>query len=143
MQLDPTPGLAAFPRTITELDHARLLTLVRRTPDPLRVDDIDQALDLAELVPSREVAPDVVTMGSQVLLQDEGDDALPARLTLCYPPDADAATGHVSVLSPVGTALLGLQAGAVACWRTPHGDEARARVLEVVFQPEASGDYLA
>jgi regulator of nucleoside diphosphate kinase len=134
--------VAATLRTLTELDQARLLTLLRRHPEHAAFDDLDRVLDLAEVVSSREIAPDVVTMKSQVLLQEAGHER-PTRLTLSYPDDADAASGCVSVLSPVGTALLGQRAGATARWRTPRGDEASGRIVELVHQPEASGDYTA
>ncbi|MEZ5635535.1 MAG: GreA/GreB family elongation factor [Burkholderiaceae bacterium] len=63
------------------------------------------------------------------------------QLTLCYPHDAEPAAGLVSVLSPVGCALIGLRAGDIARWQTPSGEGVVAQVLSVLFQPEASGDY--
>ena len=131
-------------RTLTELDHVRLLNLLRReaplggSPAPLRT--IENVLDACALVPSREVAPDVVTMYSQVLLQDT-QTGQRNTLTLCYPADADPAVGFVSVLSPVGSALLGLRVGSIAHWSTPAGDERAAEILAILFQPESSGDY--
>ena len=85
------------------------------------------------------IAPDVVTMCSQVLLQDT-QTGQRNTLTLCYPADAEPAVGFVSVLSPVGSALLGLRVGSIARWSTPAGDEKAAEVLAILFQPEASGD---
>jgi regulator of nucleoside diphosphate kinase len=131
-------------RTLTELDHVRLLNLLRReapaggSPAPLRT--LENVLDACALVPSREVAPDVVTMYSQVLLQDTRNGQR-STLTLCYPADAEPALGFVSVLSPVGSALLGLQVGTVARWSTPSGEEKTAEILAILFQPESSGDY--
>ncbi|MBL0945238.1 MAG: GreA/GreB family elongation factor [Hydrogenophaga sp.] len=125
-------------RTLTELDHVRLERL-RRQGEALRVGDL---LDLASVVPSREVAPDVVTMYSQVLVQEgEGGNAEPRRLTLCYPADAEPGTGFISVLSPVGLALLGLRVGEVARWSGPDGQPRAATIAALLFQPEASGDY--
>ncbi len=122
-------------RTLTELDAVRLDRL-RRQGAALRMDDL---LDTASVVPSREVAPDVVTMYSQVLVRDaQGSEQ---RLTLCYPDDAEPAAGFISVLSPVGLALLGLPVGSVARWRTPGGAPHSAEIVALLFQPEASGDY--
>ncbi len=122
-------------RTLTELDAVRLDRL-RRQGAALRMDDL---LDTASVVPSREVAPDVVTMYSQVLVRDaQGSEQ---RLTLCYPDDAEPAAGFISVLSPVGLALLGLPVGSVARWRTPGGVLHSAEIVALLFQPEASGDY--
>lgn len=130
-------------RTLTELDHVRLLNLLRRRARgdgsaPRRA--IEDVLEAPTLVPARAVAPDVVTMRSQVLLQDlqTGDCS---TLTLSYPEQADPAAGRVSVLSPVGSAVLGLRQGDVARWSGPSGREMAAEVLAILFQPESSGDH--
>ena len=85
-------------RTLTELDHVRLTRLLQRQPAEPAV--IGELLDVAQVVPSRAVGPDVVTMYSQVLLRDAADGT-PSKITLCYPADAEPAAGFVSVLSPV------------------------------------------
>lgn len=131
-------------RTLTELDHVRLLNLLRRDErgdgSPRQVRAIEDVLEASALVPAREVAPDVVTMYSQVLLQDT-QTGQRNTLTLCYPTDAEPAVGFVSVLSPVGSALLGLRVGSMARWSTPAGDQKSAEILAILFQPESSGDY--
>lgn len=129
--------ISRISRTLTELDHARVTSLLQRQADGLP--QAESLLDFADLVPSRDVPADVVTMYSQVQVADlaTGEER---KLTLCYPPHASAAAGFISVLSPVGMALLGQRVGAVAEWHSPGGDGA-ARVLAVLFQPEASGDY--
>jgi regulator of nucleoside diphosphate kinase len=132
-------------RTLTELDHIRISNLVRHAsrstaagPGPRPIDDV---IDGAELVSSYEVAPDVVTMYSQVRVADlqTGEQR---TLTLCYPVDAEPASGFVSVLSPAGAGLLGLSAGQTARWTTPQGGQVAVRILALLFQPEGSGDYL-
>ena len=133
----------SFERTLTDLDHARLTSLARRvhtSPAAHEADDIETALDLARVVPSRSVAPDVITMYTQVQLADSMSGQR-YRLTVCYPSDAEPAAGFVSVLSPVGASLLGLRVGATARWVTPAGEHGAAKVLAILFQPEASGDY--
>jgi regulator of nucleoside diphosphate kinase len=57
-----------------------------------------------------------------------------------YPKDADAAHGKVSVLAPIGSALLGMRPGQTISWEVPTGTK-RIRVVEITYQPEASGDY--
>lgn len=134
----------ALERTLTELDHVRLLNLVLRDKrgdrSPAARLAIEPVLDACAVVAAREVPPDVVTMYSQLLLQDlvTGERH---KLALCYPADAEPAAGFVSVLSPVGSSLLGLRVGGVARWLTPAGQEKRAEILAILFQPEASGDY--
>lgn len=136
---------SSLERTLTELDHVRLTNLVRRA----RGGDtsstprwaLEPLLDDCAVVPSRQAPPDVVTMYAQVLLQDL-ETGRHSTLAPCYPVDADLAAGRVSVLSPVGAGLLGLKVGDVARWATPGGDERAARILAVVYQPEAGGDYV-
>lgn len=131
-------------RTLTELDHVRLHHLLQRQgaaalPPPTSR-QIEDLLDAAQVVPSRAVEPDVVTMYSQLLLRELHADTR-SKLTLCYPADAEPAEGFVSVLSPVGRALLGLRVGETARWTTPDGQSHAAEVVALLFQPEASGDY--
>lgn len=126
-------------RTLTELDHRRIARLIRTDPEGA-AHPLDDLLDAARLVPSHAVAPDVVTMYSQIVVANL-DGARRRKLALCYPGDTEPATGFISVLSPVGAGLLGLSVGAVARWDLPFGQHASARVVEMLFQPEASGDY--
>ena len=134
-----------FERTLTDLDHVRLLNLVRRDKRDGRSapqsPSIEHLLDECAIVASRQVSPDVVTMYSQIEIVDPVT-ATRQRLTLCYPHDAEPAAGFVSVLSPIGAALLGLQVGEQARWRTPDGRDASGEVAAILFQPEASGDYM-
>ncbi len=130
-------------RTLTELDHTRVTRLLPREVGSARganIDELNDTLDYADVVDAREVASDVVTMYSRVLLEDPATGQR-QELTLCYPADADPAKGFVSVLSPVGASLLGLRVGAVASWQTPDGSTVQTRVVALVFQPEATGDY--
>ena len=135
----------ALERTLTELDHARLSSLLRSDPRragalPHRA-AIEAVLDGCAIVPSRQVPPDVVTMYSRVELRDP-DSGHRQTLTLCYPGDAAPAAGLVSVLSPVGASLLGLTPGCVAHWSTPGGAERQAEIVTLQFQPDTDGDYL-
>ena len=129
---------ASLDRTLTELDHVRLTRLLQRQPTPPA--PLGDVLDAARVVPSRAVESGVITMYSQVRLCDPARGAH-STLTLCYPHDADPAAGLVSVLSPVGRALLGLRVGEWAHWRTPDGGTQAAEIAALLFQPEASGDY--
>ena len=123
-------------RLLTELDFTRLSKLNRgQIPE-----DLAEDLNSADLVVSREIASDVVTMNSQVEIIHDGS-ALRQKFTLCYPANADAGRGLISVLSPVGAALLGRRVGDTACWNMPQGEARSAKVAAILFQPEASGDY--
>lgn len=129
-------------RLLTELDHIRISKLIQRpgvAPDEEA--EVDDLIHSAELISSYKVPANVVTMYSQVLIAD-GQTGAQRKLTLCYPRDADVAAGFVSVLSPVGSSLLGLKKGRVARWRMRDGATARATIVDILFQPEESGDYL-
>lgn len=123
-------------RTLTELDFSRLRKLASGNLTP----ELADLLSAADVLRSREVPADTVTMYSQVELQDLHTRRR-QKLTICYPDDAEPSAGFISVLSPVGRSLLGLQVGAVARWHTPSGEEGAAEVVAILFQPEASGDY--
>lgn len=123
-------------RLLTEIDHARLNKL-RGAQLP---SELIETLDSLDLVPSREIPPDVVTMYSQVMVEDL-ESHQRQKLTLCYPEDAEPHLGFISVFSPVGASLLGQRVGATARWYTPNGDACAAEIVSLLFQPEASGDY--
>jgi regulator of nucleoside diphosphate kinase len=130
-------------RTLTELDHARLMRLLPRVggvPTEAGIAALQSAIDNAELLASDTVPPDIVTMYSRVQVREPATGRCQV-FTLCYPSDAEPAEGFVSVLSPVGASLLGLRVGALARWQTPAGQEVQAEVRALLFQPEASGDF--
>lgn len=101
---------------------------------------LGRELDRANVVAPADMPADVVTMNSEVTCEDEvsGDTH---RLTLVFPPDADVDQHKVSVLAPVGTALLGLSVGQSIDWNAPGGRSLRLRVTGIAYQPEAAGDF--
>ena len=129
-------------RTITDLDHVRIFNLLRRQGASAQAEALAELIDAADQVPPQQIAGDIVTMYSKLRVSD-ADGANERRLTLCYPADADVAQGMISVLSPLGTALLGLRVGELARWRGIDGKPAELRLLAIEYQPEASGDYTA
>ncbi|MCD9028927.1 nucleoside diphosphate kinase regulator [Luteimonas sp. BDR2-5] len=91
---------------------------------------LQRELDRADVLPPGEVPADVVGMHSTVECVDEHDGAAHA-LTLVYPHEADVDTGRVSVLAPVGSALLGLSVGQQIDWPASGGRTLRLRVTAV------------
>ncbi|QAU33836.1 nucleoside diphosphate kinase regulator [Janthinobacterium sp. 17J80-10] len=129
------------PITVSSLDLERIEELLemasfRRLPG---IDALQGELDRAAVVDPEEVPPDLVTMNSTVVVLDE-DLNSQSELTLVYPNSAQQAN-PVSVLAPVGSALLGLSVGQSIAWPVPSGRELHLRVLSVKNQPEASGLY--
>jgi regulator of nucleoside diphosphate kinase len=127
--------------TISSLDLVRLERLLEMPA----YRDLEVAQRLGdELVRATVVAPadlpaDVVSMNTQVTCVEE-ISGKEHRLTLVYPPDADAAAGRVSVFAPIGAALLGLSVGQSIDWTGPDGRPLRIRVAAISYQPEAAGD---
>lgn len=121
-------------------DGRRLEALLsgRAGEGSLVAEALQQELDRADWREPDEIPADVVTMNSRVLCVDETTGA-ERELRLVYPPDADAAHGAVSILAPVGAALLGLSVGQSIDWPLPGGRTTRLRVSAVLYQPEASG----
>lgn len=130
------PAHSGDERTLSELDHARLKAL-----QPSHAPDWQDWLDLADLMPSRQIEPDLVTMRTELLLQDP-ESGLGRRLVLSYPQEASPEQGHISVLSPLGRVLLGQRVGAEVHWQPPRGPSQRGRIAAILYQPEAAGDFL-
>jgi regulator of nucleoside diphosphate kinase len=129
---------------ITEFDHQRLKTLIAeaeyteyRGSEYLK--NLDAELDLGKIVRPEEVPPDVVTMNSRLLLLDmELNEE--EEMTLVFPEEADLSQHKISVLAPIGTAMLGRRVGDVFEWQAPAGS-IHMQIKELLYQPEASGDY--
>jgi regulator of nucleoside diphosphate kinase len=96
-------------------------------------------LERANVVDSHEIPPEVITLNSTAVLHDleTGEEMV---YTLVFPELADVSQGKISILAPIGTAMLGFRVGDVFEWDTPGGKRS-IRVERVVFQPEAAGDY--
>ncbi len=127
--------------TMSSLDWERLDRLVNletysRLPG---VEALEEEMDRANVVEPTEVPPEVVTMNSTVEFVDDKTGQT-FQMTLVYP---DAVTGHetVSIFAPVGSALLGLSVGQSIVWQIPGGRELNLRVLKVLRQPEAMGEF--
>lgn len=103
------------------------------------LESLTQELSRAQVVPPTEVRPDVVTMNSKVVLHDL-DSHEELTYTLVFPKEANYERGAISVLAPIGTAILGYSKGETVEWPVPAGTR-RLRIQEVVYQPEAAGDY--
>jgi regulator of nucleoside diphosphate kinase len=113
-------------RTLTGIDFDRL----RQLREVQSSFEFSTLLDRAEVVEPSLVPRDIVTMYAQVDLQDVATGRR-HRFVLCYPGQTEPREGFISVLSPVGVALIGLRVGAVARWRSASGQPCKARVTAV------------
>jgi regulator of nucleoside diphosphate kinase len=118
------------PIAVTEADLVRLSNLRAHRA-------LMQELDRALVLSSGSVPPDLVTMNSTVVYEDE-DTGMLREITIVYPPEADSRKGNVSVLAPLGTALLGLSVGQSIVWPFPGGSLRTLRVVQLLYQPEAA-----
>jgi regulator of nucleoside diphosphate kinase len=130
---------------LTELDAVRLeravMEVLKTSPvEPQGAAELEALLDNAAIVPSASIGPDVVTMNSTVVLEARPSGER-TTLTLVYPKYADPDQSRVSVLSPVGRALLGAHVGDVIRVLVPGHGERELTVAELAYQPEANGRF--
>lgn len=125
------------PIYLTQDDLERLMKLVDAQPGK-DLGKLEHELVRARVVPRDKIPGDVVTMNSRVVFENESTGER-REVTLVYPGNADIGAGRISVLVPVGTALLGLREGQSIDWELPGGEKQRYRILKVPFQPEAAG----
>ncbi len=117
------------PIVVTDRDLALLRLLRDHAP-------LSSELERADIVRAHDVPSDVVTMNSRVVFED-ATTGKTSEVTIVFPQDADLEQRRVSVLAPVGTALLGLAEGDSIVWPFPDGSRC-LRVVAVTFQPEAA-----
>jgi regulator of nucleoside diphosphate kinase len=121
----------ALPAVIVgDSDHARLTNLATAALDrlPQAAEELLTELDRARVVADDAVPDNVVRMGSTVEFRTEADQK---RVTLVFPVDADIAAGKVSVLTPVGAALIGLTKGESMTWSARDGRSHELTILDV------------
>lgn len=127
---------------VSERDAERLEALLEKLPGgsfPGK-DALEAELERAELVAPEEVPPDVVTMNSTIRFRVASTDE-EFTLRLVYPKDVDESGGTISVLAPVGSALLGLKQGDEIEWPKPGGGKLKVQLVEILYQPERAGEY--
>ncbi len=128
---------------INELDAERIDRLLEQpTFASLPVADaLNAELDRAQMCTPQNMPHDVVTMNSKVKFRDLTTGEVRVR-TLVYPAQMTDSATQLSVLAPVGAALIGLRAGDTINWALPGGTSTHLEVLELLWQPEAAGEYL-
>ncbi len=127
---------------ISEIDADRLEALLDSLPDgsfPGK-DALEAELERADIVDSKKIPPTVVTMNSTVKFRVSSSNE-EFSLTLVYPKDVDDTGKKISILAPVGSALLGLNQGDEIEWPKPGGGTLKVRIEEILYQPERAGEY--
>jgi regulator of nucleoside diphosphate kinase len=146
-QKDIQPALTQGSKSliyITNNDHQRLLELLEvarsiHFRDRGDLIGLEAELKRAIIVDAKKVPTDVITMNSQADLVDlvTGERA---TFTVVFPYNADVDEGRISVLAPLGAAMLGYRVGDEFEWKVPYGTR-QFRVTKILYQPEAAGDY--
>lgn len=127
---------------INELDAVRIDQLLEK-PEYARLpvaQALNEELDRAQILPPQELPHDVVSMQSDISFRDLTSGEI-RRRKLVFPSQMTDSATQLSVLAPIGAALLGLQTGSKIRWTLPGGTETHIEVLEIHYQPEAAGDY--
>lgn len=129
---------------ITNFDRERLYSIINnhRSASPkikALIDRLEEELEKAVVVEPENIPADVVTMNTKLRLRDEQSGA-ERILSLVFPADADFEKNRISVLAPIGTALLGYRVGDIIEWEVPSGTKT-FRIMETIYQPEAAGRF--
>lgn len=127
---------------ITETDAARLERNLKAVSDYETLDekiirDLEYEINRATIIDPKQISCDIITMSSRVQLYLDDSEM---EVSLVYPHDADDENDKVSVLSPIGTAILGYGEGSVIEWEMPSGIS-KIHIKKVMYQPEAAGHY--
>jgi len=123
---------------VTDVDKQKLKKIIDDVIDDKNKEykELDAELARAEVVGINQLPADVITMNSRVLLLLDG---IEEEVSLVYPHEADVSQNMISVLSPVGIAILGYREGDTVEWRVPSGI-IKVEVKKVLYQPEAAGN---
>jgi regulator of nucleoside diphosphate kinase len=132
------------PIYVTENDMRKLRALVQSSRDSRKINEkslqiLEADLNKAKVVKSEEIPSDVITMHSEVHLLDL-DTEEETTYRIVYPSQADIDKGYISILAPIGTALLGNSVGDIIEWSVPAGT-AKWKIIKISYQPESAGDY--
>lgn len=125
---------------ITKNDYESLIKLLKeKRPHDIYDETLLGELKKGRIVDSKEIPDDVITMNSKVNFTDVESDSN-FTYWLVFPKDSNPDKNKISILSPIGTALLGYRCGDVISLEVPTGQK-KLRVEKIIYQPEAEGNY--
>ncbi len=129
---------------ISNLDYQRLINLLQKIKTTMKddlhnIETLEAEIEKAKRIEPRKMKTNVVTMNSDVEVTDEDTGRL-MKFKLVYPDEADFKTGKLSVLSPLGCALIGYSEGDVVEFRVPAGSK-KVKIGKILYQPEAEGEF--
>ncbi|HPN25502.1 MAG TPA: nucleoside diphosphate kinase regulator [Syntrophales bacterium] len=129
---------------MTTYDMERLNSLIEasktaQSQKKFHIKQLEEELENAKMVEPQEMPGDVITMNSVVRIRDMESGA-EKTYTLVFPSEASIDEGRISILSAIGTALIGYRVGDIIEWQVPSGLK-RLKIEEILYQPEASSHY--
>ncbi len=126
---------------ITEKDYLRLSNLLNNLEvEPDSLENLEIEMERATILSDDEVPSGLVTMNSTVEYEDLSSGKS-TTITIIYPGNETSTGKNISVLAPLGSALLGLTEGQEINWKFPSGKTKRLKIIKVMYQPEANGDW--
>jgi len=130
--------------TLSKLDHMRILKCIEdakrlKTLTSTEAEKLLNELDSAKIVEPQEIPVDIVTMNSIVKVSFLNQDKV-VKFQIVYPDQANISENKISIFSPVATALIGYKVADEIEWIVPSG-MTKIRIDEIIYQPEAAGDY--
>ncbi|EGU46436.1 regulator of nucleoside diphosphate kinase [Vibrio ichthyoenteri ATCC 700023] len=128
--------------TLSSLDVDRIYNLIESlSRNSVSTEQLEQELERGTIVAPEQLPPNVVTMNSRVKFVIESSQK-EFEMTLVYPKDMNNSLEKVSILAPIGSALLGLSVGDTIQWPKPDGMLVNVSIIDVTYQPEREGQYL-
>jgi len=129
---------------ITNSDIKRLQELIKtarefHTEDEIYLKELEKELNRSKVVDPKKIPKDIITINSKVSIEDL-DTNKKEIYWLVLPVDADPDRNKISILTPIGTALLGYKTGDIIEWNVPGGIR-KLKIKKLLYQPEASSDY--
>ena len=130
---------------VTRLDYTRLNSMILnllddRKSDIRELNFLNIEIKNAKIIEPKKVSPDYVTMNSVIEVRFS-DTAEAKSLRLVYPKEANINAGNISVLSPLGCALLGNKTSQTISFKAPSGLKT-VTIDKIIYQPEANGEDL-
>ena len=129
---------------ITDSDIKRLSELIKVArefgkEDEIYLRDLEEELNRSKVVESKAIPENIITMNSKIRIRnlDTNEEMI---FQLVFPEDADSSQEKISILAPIGTAVIGYKTDDIIEWKIPVG-LARLKIEEILYQPEAAGDY--
>jgi len=129
---------------ITDSDIKRLSELIKVArefgkEDEIYLRDLEEELNRSKVVESKAIPENIITMNSKIRIRnlDTNEEMI---FKLVFPDDADSSQEKISILAPIGTAVIGYKVDDIIEWKIPVGI-ARLKIEEILYQPEAAGDY--